>query len=711
MHEPATSTTSPAARGALESRAVMHARLAWFAPAILLLAVALAYANGLRGPFVFDDIPSIVIDPELARVWPGAERFLERSRTITTLSFALNRARSGLDPLGYHLVNVVVHALAGLTLFGVVRRTLALPRFARRSERDGPTLALIVAALWLLHPLQTESVTYVVQRAESLMGLFYLLTLYATIRAATSARDAGWQALAVLACALGMGSKPVMVTAPLVILAYDRVFLAPSWRALLRRRAGLYLGLCLGWVVLAASGILATLATPGESARSSVGFDMPDVTPVRYLLTQPGVLLHYLRLSLWPHPLVIDYGWPMVASARAAVPALAVVAVLLGASLVALARGAALGFVGAWFFAILAPTSSVVPLRDAAFEHRMYLALAGPATLVVLAAHALVLRLSPRGVLLHGGRALGLTLAGCAALALGLRTFARNRDYQDDVALWRSTIRYAPGSARAYNLLAGALVERGRHEEAIAVLREGLAATRFDAPTSEQRVTHALTTNLASTLLIAGRAEEALEVQRAALREDPDDVVLLRQLGVLAARVQRWNESLETFRKALEVDPRDARSHLELGRMQRARGDPASALRELREARELAAHDVEPALELGRLLAEEFGDWNAAEQAYRSALELRPDDAGILTHLGLALEQQGELQAAIDAYSGAARMQPESERAQYALGRCYEAQGQLERAVRQYELVLRLAPEHAWAAEALRRIREREDGS
>ena len=177
-------------------------------------------------------------------------------RPVLNLSLALNYAVSGCDVRGYHVTNLAIHLAAALLLFGIVRRTL--PRFRgcgggqqlARLQLATP-LALAIALLWAVHPLQTESVTYIVQRAESLMGLFYLLTLYCFLRGAGSARAIFWYAGSVLACLLGMATKEVMVSAPLVVLLYDRTFLAGSFREAWRRRWAYYLALAATWLLLA----------------------------------------------------------------------------------------------------------------------------------------------------------------------------------------------------------------------------------------------------------------------------------------------------------------------------------------------------------------------------------------------------------------------------------------------------------------------------
>ncbi|HEX7508565.1 MAG TPA: hypothetical protein VF550_17460, partial [Polyangia bacterium] len=214
----------------------------WGAVGLLVVAVFLAYANSFHGPFIFDDVPSIVENQSIrhlgsARVLAAPpEALTTTGRPVVNLSLAINFAVGGLAVEGYHAVNLALHILASLVLFALVRRTLLLPTLSARFGVTATELALSVALLWAIHPLQTESVTYVVQRAEAIGGLFYLLTLYCFLRGATAARGRAWYAATVGACVLGMASKEVMVSAPLIAVLYDRTFIAASLRDSLRRR-------------------------------------------------------------------------------------------------------------------------------------------------------------------------------------------------------------------------------------------------------------------------------------------------------------------------------------------------------------------------------------------------------------------------------------------------------------------------------------------
>src|SRR5262245_21401344 len=231
-------------------------------PMLLVAICAAVYFNSLNVPFLFDDMAAIVENPQVRSAGSIWETLVPRKqsdittagRPLATLVFALNYHAAGENVWGYHVVNIAIHAAATLLLFGIVRRTLLL------RSTDSPALnralaadwyAFFVALLWAVHPLQTEAVTYIIQRVESLAGAAILLTLYCVIRGCTSQRRVAWFTGAILACALGMGVKETVAVAPLLSLLYDRTFVAGSFAWALRRRRWMYLGLAASWAILA----------------------------------------------------------------------------------------------------------------------------------------------------------------------------------------------------------------------------------------------------------------------------------------------------------------------------------------------------------------------------------------------------------------------------------------------------------------------------
>ncbi|MBI4004072.1 MAG: tetratricopeptide repeat protein [Candidatus Omnitrophica bacterium] len=512
---------------------------------LLILLVGLAaYHNSFSAPFLFDDLGNIVDNPHLRHLGSlpdvlfGASGIGVAGRPVANLSFALNYALNHLDVYGYHVVNLAIHLVAACVLFGIVRRTLQSARLTARYGRDAPGLALAAALLWTAHPLLTESVVYLTQRTELLLGLFMLLTLYSVIRGAASRDGRGWYAAAVAFCALGMGSKEGMVVAPLITLLYDRIFLASSFQEIVRRRRGLYAGLALTWLIFVS---LAAGYHRGETADLLLG----TRNSLEYVLTQCAVIIQYLRLAVWPHPLVFDYGdWPIAETLTAVLPQVLAVAGLLAATCWALRRRPALGFLGAWFFLLLAPTSSVFPiLTEIAAERRMYLALSAVIVLVVLAGwHGLrQLRATDR---MRGDLAAVLT----AALTGGLiwATVQRNAAYASPISIWSDAVGKRPQNARAHNYLGAALADQGRFEEAIVHYQEAIRL----------KPGHAFAhNNLGLVLFQLGRVPEALAHYDAALRINPGYAEAHNNLGVSLVQQGKLLEAIAHYEVALRLRP------------------------------------------------------------------------------------------------------------------------------------------------------------
>ena len=224
--------------------------------AVILAAGAWAYSNSFGGVFVLDDVRAIVRNPSIRTLWPLSVPLSPPSestvagRPVANLSFALSYAM-GAEPAPFHAGNLFIHLAAALALFGVVRRTLLSPRLRERFEAVAPWMAFAIALLWVVHPLQTAAVTYVVQRVESLMGLLYLLTLYCAIRASEGPGRRWWAAAAVVSCAAGMGTKETMVTAPVMVALWDWLFCEPEKGRPAGIRRGLVGALAASWLLLA----------------------------------------------------------------------------------------------------------------------------------------------------------------------------------------------------------------------------------------------------------------------------------------------------------------------------------------------------------------------------------------------------------------------------------------------------------------------------
>jgi tetratricopeptide (TPR) repeat protein len=605
-------------------------------------------------------------------------------RPVLNLSLALNHALSGYSPWSYHAVNLLIHILAGLALFGIVRRTLRQTR-----------VALAVALIWVVHPLATSAVTYIVQRAESLMALFYLLTLYCFIRCSearvesrpvgssrrTPAASAagrgggGWAALSVVACLLGMGTKEVMVSAPVAVFLYDRTFVSFGWRAAWKARRAFYLCLAATWIPL---GLL--VASSGGNRGGTSGFNL-GVSAFHYWFSQIEALTRYAWLAFWPHPLVFEYGLPTF---PAWVSAFVLGPVLLAAgvgTIAGVARGRPWAFCAACCWLVLAPTSIMPGTIQFAVEYRMYLPLAAIIALAVGGAGAVVRKGAGAASV---GPAVWTGVVAAIVIALGFATVRRNWEYRSDLVLWSDSVARRPSSAKAQANLGMALSTRGRTAEAIGHyltalrLNPGLSETHYDLGLSYET---------------ENRMEEALAEFLEAARLDPNFPYAKTEAGRLLNRFGRSKEAEPLLRSAVALKPDLSLAHGSLGVALSVQGQTGEAIREFRASLSLDPAEADVDFDLGIALAA-AGRTEEAAASYADAVRLKPDNADAQLNLGLALFQLGRAEAALPPLREAARLKPGWALAHGSLATALDAAGRGEEALGEFRRALALRPEY-----------------
>jgi len=666
-----------------------------FATLVILAAGLVVYSNTFASPFIFDDEISIINNETIRRLWPIWDVLAAKpARPIVNLSFAVNYAISEMDVWSYHAFNLVVHILAGWTLFGLVRRTLRSERLAGRFGRAAEPLALVVALLWLMHPLTTAAVTYITQRAESMMSLFYLLTIYCAARALDSPRRRWWYAAAIAASALGMGCKQVMVTAPVMVLLYDRTFRSGSFRGALKRHWPMYLGLAATWTMLIPSLFLLT-------GHVSAGYTMKSMTVWQYARSQPGVILHYLDLAFWPKDLCLDYTWRVAETARQIVPPAIVIGALLMATLWALWRRSPVGFLGAWFFLILAPSSSILPIMDLAFEHRVYLPLAAVVALVVFVGYQLggstICEWFPQRYRRQAGCALGVVVVLAVGGALGARTYLRNEDYSSTERMWRDVIAKSPRNFRAYHNLGSIQTLEGRYDEAIESYKKAVQIWPAYATAH---------LHLAEVYRVQGKLDEALKhyklaEQNAEWLDNPADLATIyKYIGSILQVRKRIDEAVSYYQRSLEIKRDDPVTLCRLGIAYAQLGQHERAVELCREALRLSDKFAQAHHALGASLAA-LGRYREALGHLQRAAQLDPKLPGIHYDLGMVLAQLGYSQQAVVALETAVRRQPRNAVARTRLGLLYAQMHNPRGAVGQLRRALQLNPRDLVAANAL----------
>jgi tetratricopeptide (TPR) repeat protein len=640
------------------------AAAAALATLVLAVGVWAVYGKTLRQPFVFDDRGSVLDNTSITRLRPlwgdtnGPGPLTPRNpitggRPLVNLSLAVNYRLGGLNPAGYHAFNVIVHLLSAILLWAVVSRTLRLNFFGAKFASVADPLALLVALVWALHPLQTECVAYVTQRTELMMGLFFLATLYASLRYWSDTSSGGratWLTVATLACLLGMCCKEVMVTAPALVLLFERTFVAGSFRRAGRESWPLYVGLLLGW------GLLLILNIDGpRSGTAGFGHGVPAFA---WWFTEAKVLLMYLKLTFWPWPLVIHYEMPRLNTLAEAWPCVLPVALLGIATVVCVARRTAVGFLGAWLFVILSPTL-VVPMTDeVAAERRMYLPLAAIAALVVVGGYTAAQRANQlRGS--DGDRAaaawwpLGLTFGATllAVAILALLSARRVAVYDSPLTLWQDALLHQADDPIIHANLGAALNNADRPQEAIPHFQEAIRLKPGDDN---------LHYKLGLALVRADRLPEAIQQFEEALRIVPGSATYHHVLGSALVNAGRPEEGIAHFREVLRIDPRSAETHQYL----------AAALLNANQPQEAITH-------------------------FEQALQIGPDSATLQRQLAFALAKSGQAQAAARRYEQSLRLGADTPSERYFLAKTLAAAGQLQAAIAEYTAALRLAPDAA----------------
>jgi protein O-mannosyl-transferase len=644
-------------------QAASHTKWTLVTAVLLGAVIAIVYGRSLHDPFIFDDETTITENPSIVRLWPlvgdaehpgplNPPREMPTSgRPLVNLTFALNYAIGEMDPVGYRLFNLVVHWLSALLLFGIVRRTLELPYFGDRFLDVANLLATAVALLWAVHPLQTEAVVYVTQRTELMVGLFYLATLYTSLRywtASTSKDRTRWLLLAALACAAGMTCKEVMVSAPVMVLLFDWIFISGSLRNATKQSWRLYAALALSWLVLLGLNY-------GAPRSLTAGFHL-GVPVLVYWFTQCKVLLMYLKLAVWPWPLTIRYSVAPLLNFSEAWPWALTVAGLFLATAVLLWRRSAFGFLGTWVLVVLLPTLVIPITTEVAAERRMYLPLAAIVAGFVVGGYAL----ANRFLAMHGSESaenLGktrqwiatATISGVLVVVLICVSVKRVAAYDTAIAIWEDAVSKAPDDPIVHNNLGTILSKANRNEEA----KEEFRRTIQIAP--ERPIGHR---NFADTLVNVEQYDDALREYRTALTLNPDDYLARNRLGSVLLKIGQVPEAIEAFKETIRRNPDYHEAYYNLANVLNQTGRTDEAIKNYERAIQLNPNFADAHYNLGLLLVNQGRLADAVSQ-WKQALQIKPDYAEAENNLGHALSDLGQPEEAIEHLQAAIRLIPD----------------------------------------------------
>jgi tetratricopeptide (TPR) repeat protein len=582
----------------------------------LLASVAAAYVRALGASFQFDDLLTVAKNPRLADLGAFVRDQLPSGwtsggRPVSELTFAIDHAIAGWSSHQFHLTNLLLHLATVAALLAFTVRVLRRVGVARPLP-----YAAAIGALWGLHPIQTEAVSYVCQRAEVLAALFTVVALVLLLDAEErwpTRRGVLAYLAALLAFAAGVGSKMTAAVVPALYLLgavclRDRA----AGRSPSPRRVALLAAPMLAAVALGSVAVLGAF-----HGRPDVGFDVAGLTGPRYLLTQSRVIVRYLGLLFWPTGQTVDWDVrPSYGLDGATLASGLVLLALLGGAVWLLVRARSAGEESAraarlvafgigWFFLALAPTSTVVPLVDLMVEHRVYLASWG----IVLAVVATVEWMVQRARATWARRA-AVAAGALAALALAAATHARNAVWETNESLWRDAVAKSPAKPRPHLNLGQALWELG---DSAGAFREYQRALSLDDGTMHPAQRAVAYQNASAALGGMGRHGEAIAAALKGLEVAPGDPLLMNNLAVSYRGLGNHAEARRWAEKAVARAPGLPQPHLTLSQVLIAEGDVPGTVREIRAALAADPESVDAVIAMAILAEEGLGGGRPCE--------------------------------------------------------------------------------------------------
>ena len=523
---------------------------------VLLLMTTISfliYSKILNAPFLYDDV--VFRDNPMVHISRLGQLLdilfdWEVWRRVGFITFALNFYSGGLNPFGYHVLNIIIHSLTGFVLFLVVLKTLSLPTLSDKWKTQAPKIALLGSLIWLVHPVQIMAVSYTVQRFASLAALFFLLSMlfYIHGRMSLSRKRFLMYGLSFLSGLAALGSKQNAAMLPFIILLYEFFFFMNLSFKENRRK------LLFGLVIIGILGVIFVMAFtgPGFITKSISDTTIPKGwTPYERLITQLRVVVLYMSLLIYPYPsrLNVDYDFPIskgLISPPSTFFCLIFIAGLLAFSVYRARKNPLFSFAILWFFVNLTIESTVSGL-DLVYEHRLYLPSMGPAILFA----GFICSLEHTQIK-KAGIAFGILII----LVFSYWTYERNLVWQDPVTLWADNVKKSPNRARVHGNLGKAYLDKGQYEKARVEFEEVIKL--------DSRLLGAYD-NLAKIYIDHFRQyDRARAYLNEAIRRNPDYPSPYLNLGVINLHLRQLPEAIINFEKVLELDPENHLGHFNL---------------------------------------------------------------------------------------------------------------------------------------------------
>jgi protein O-mannosyl-transferase len=583
-----------------------HCRKVVFAVLSLAIILLAVYGNSFDCSWHFDDEPNITDNPNLHMTqvsWEQINRALKSDRNnphflyrpVACLSFALNHYFGGLNVFGYHLVNLLIHFLSSVFLFLFIFQTLQLPSLKERYSSNAYPIALIATVLWAVNPIQTQAVTYIVQRMASLAAMFYILSMYFYLKARTAnrtQRKATFFVSCGLSFVLALGSKENAAMLPMSLFLYEAIVIQEDTKLFFRRNLKWFILSC---SIIALIGLIYFYFKQGTIFSFLKGYEIRPFTLAERLLTQPRIFIFYITLLLYPMPnrLSIAHSFELSTSILEPVSTLFAILFVIGliACSFAIARKRPLFAYCILFFIVNHLIESTIFPLELIFEHRNYL----PSMLFFVPISVGLCYLLEHFAYRRRMKYILCAFIVLLLVGLGHSTFMRNFTWKNEKSLWIDASEKAPGEFRVHHNLGKFYQDHGFREEAIEEYKKAL-----QAPVGHRRdeviVTHY---NLGKLYADLGDLEKGKSYYEAAIAMNPRFIPALNNLAAIFDRLGKPDSANSLLRNILEMNPSDGSANLNMGLYHLKRNEPDKAIEHLTKIKNAAQFEGDRTFYLG----------------------------------------------------------------------------------------------------------------
>lgn len=574
----------------------------------MLLLVTLIYSNSLHNQFVFDDIPLILKNPSIRDLKKIPLYFTSETkrvpyRPLRWITYAIDYQFSTLNPLGYHISNITLHLLTSLLVY------LIISVLAGNSR-----LALFATILFAVHPVHTDSVTYISGRRDILSTLFYLLGFYLFLKSRKNKR-LKLLILSFAAYLLAIASKEMAATLPAIFLFYDLTHNLPDKGTLIKRLSAAFKKIIsshkLFYLSFFITAILFTCYKVFiKSPSNKVGLYGGDL--YIQLLTVSKILVYYIKLLLFPINLIADYSFnsfPLSHSLYepAILFSLTVLCAIAFLTSKLLLRNKIMAFALIWFFVTLLPVCHIFPHHELLAEHYLYLPSFGFVLLIALVLESLIISTRWRYQIY-----IAFTLL---ILLLSIRTFYRNYDWKNSFTLWGKTIKTVPNCARALNNLGIEYYDQKDFKQAKALFQRTITIQ----PSYEKAYY-----NLGNLYRSQQQFKQALEMYQKSAQLKPKSFKTHNNLGNAYAMQKLYDQAIKEYRRALKLKPRYAQAQNNLGNVYRSLGKIDLAIVHYQKALKIKRRYVDAYCNLGNAYSD-LKQYEKSLQAFKKALRIDPN--------------------------------------------------------------------------------------